>query len=122
MGNRNSRVGSGGDAGGDSWYDLERHRRIVHCLRFFAPTSEHEWIAALQADDAFPVACELDEQLVDLVLGHRDLRAAAFADVVKLGPAGGARAGWEQHRVRESVVDDGVGRVDQLLAANGDET
>ena len=60
-------------------HELERHARIGERERFLAAAPEDERVAALQANDATPVAAVHDEQLVHVVLleSSRAMRSAS---------------------------------------------
>ena len=108
----NSGVCRRSNAGCDAGNYLERHRSIVHGLRFFTPASEHERVAALESDDSLTLSRQSHQQLIDLVLRDRIFGAPALADVIQLGSSGLACTAWKQGRIGESIVNDGVGRFD----------
>src|SRR5581483_2610522 len=74
---------------------------------------EDERVASLQPDDDVAGPAQLDEQRVDLVLPHR-VAAGLLADVAEVGVGAGA---VERARRDQAVVEDRVGRRDQLERA-----
>ena len=96
VGDGDSGVGRRGDGGGDAGDDFKGNMRRRQGETFFSAAAEDEWIAALQADNAFAELGLLDEQGVDFVLGH-GVVGGAFTDVddlrrVKMLETGLARA------------------------------
>ena len=71
MGDRDPGVGGGGDPGGDPGDDLELDPGLAQGLALLAAAAEDEGVAALEPDDALPLAGGLDQPLVDLLLRHR---------------------------------------------------
>ena len=117
VGHRDPGVGRSGDAGGHARHDLELDARLPQHQRLLAAATEHQRVAALEPHDPAPGAAVLDEQPVDLRLRH--LRPAALlADVDELG----IRARVPQRLRRDqAVVEDDVGRGDQLDRADGEQ-
>jgi hypothetical protein len=114
---RNARVGRRGDPGGDARHDLEGHAHPGQGLGLLAAATEDERIAALEADSRATGACLLDEQGVDLLLGQ-GRRTRPLTDVAQLGLGAGT---VERPSRDEPVVEDGVGRGDELERATGHE-
>jgi hypothetical protein len=113
----NAGIGRRGNTRGNARHDLEWNIRFGEGLRLLAATPEDKGIATLEPDNALPLACEPNEQPVDLFLSRRVAAAAPLADVVPLG-----RAIGEQYRVGQCIVDDGVAPGDQLTSAYCDQT
>jgi hypothetical protein len=114
---RDARVGRGRDAGGHAGHDLERDAGGAQDERLLAAAPEDERVAALEPHDELAGAAVLDQQPVDLVLGHRR-PAALLADVDQLG-AGACAV--ERGRGDQAVVEDHVGLRDQLERAGGQQ-
>ena len=108
-----ARVGRRGHARRHARHDLEGDARGRQRLGLLAPAAEHEGVASLEAYDPAAGAAELHEQGVEVVLLHRR-RARLLADVSELRL--GARP-FEGPRRDEAVVEDHVGRGDQLERA-----
>src|SRR5205807_2524497 len=89
--------------------DADRHAGGTEGARLLAAARHDEGIAALQAHDV-PLAAELDEEVVDLVLAERALLAPQ-PDAVDLR----RRRRERDDRIhRGTVVDDGLGPPDGL--------
>ena len=110
MRNRDSRISRCGDPGRDPGHDLELDTCGQQRLGLLAATTEHERIAALEADDQPAAGPVLEQQPLDLLLRHRG--AAAFlprVDQRRVGPRARERLFWNQ-----PVIDDHLGGGDQL--------
>ncbi len=116
MGDGNAGIRGRRDGGGDAGDDLKPHAGGHQCLAFLAAAAKNEWVAALEAHDAPAFEALLDQQAVDLVLGHR-VAGGLLADVDLLGI--GAVA--QELRVGQVVVDDDLGRLEEGNPADGEE-
>ena len=97
------------------------HHLVLHTggpqgFGFFPTPPEHEWIAALEADDLAARATVVDEPGVDLGLAVRPARPLAHIDELGLG-----RRQVQQLTADEPVVDDHVGPTEQLGPAQGQQ-
>jgi hypothetical protein len=117
VGDRDAGVGWGGDPGRHSGNHFERDARRGQCLCLFAASAEDERITALQPDDELALSGALHQQLIDSLL--RDARGAGLLpDVEQFGVGPGSH----QNVVRdEAIVDDHVGRDDQLEGPRRDQ-
>jgi hypothetical protein len=77
-------------------------------LGLFSASSEHEWIATLQTNDAVVVLSERDEQIVDALLGVRETGYLAYVVTHR-----GQVRQREHVLADESIVDDDVGSREQ---------
>ena len=91
---------------------------VAERRRLLAAPGEHERVTALEPDDRLVPRRQVDQQRVDLVLGHRDL-PRGLADADALG-AGGRQV--EERLHREPVVDDDVGPSQHLVGPHGEQT
>ena len=121
MRHRNSGVGGRGDSSGYSGHDLERNARVIERLGFFASAAEDQRITNLETHHPLALAGEAHEQLVDLILTDRFPAATAFPDAIELGMTGLPCVGRKQLAIGERIIDDGVGAIYELPAANGDQ-
>ena len=93
-----------GDRRADPGNDFVRDGRRFECERFFAAAAEHEWIAALEANDALAASRRADHQPIDRVLGDR-MATGALPDEESLR----FRCELEQLLGDERVVEHEVG-------------
>ena len=113
----NPRGGGAGRGGGDAGHDLGPDAGGIEGLQLLAAAPEDEGVAALKANHPFAQARLGDEDIVDLVLGHR-MAARGLAHVDTVGIA----AREVEHAVADQpVVDDDVGLFQKALAPQGDE-
>ena len=80
MGERNARVGGGGDGRGDARDDLEGHALLPEDVRLLAAASEDEGVSPFQSYDAAPLSGPVGEEGADGGLGASPL-ARDLADV-----------------------------------------
>ena len=117
MGHRDARIRRAGDGRTDAGDDFEIHTRFREFRRFLAATAENHRVAALESNDIFSRLGFLDDEAVDLILGHRVV-LGALADVdflaARLGPI-------QQLGAAQSVINEHVGEFDALLGAEGDK-
>src|SRR5690349_13792771 len=118
----NARVRRSRDAGGNPGHNLELDRSIIQPLRLFASASEHERIATFEAHHSLSIPGQPYQQLVDLVLSNRIPLAASLPDVIQLGSSRLPRARRKQRHVGKRIIDNGVGRFDELLPADGEQS
>ena len=116
VGDRHPGVGGHRDRRGDAGHHLERHAGGLEGQGLLPAPSEHEGVAALQADDRPPGPALADQEGVDLVLVDRTARRLADVD-----PPGGGRGQVEEAGVGQPVVDDHVGAAEHLGAAHGQQ-
>ena len=90
VGQRDARIGSAGERGRDTRYDLVSNAVTAQVFEFFAAAAEYEGIAALQPHDATPALHLGDHQSVDTLL-PRAMATRCLANVDDLGIP--ARAG-----------------------------
>ena len=114
-GDRDAGVGGRRDRGGDAGNDLVGHPRVLQRRRLLAAPGEHERVAALQAHDLLTGQAPLDEQGIDVLLGHHGVAGAlGHTDALGVG-----RGQIEEGRHREPVVDDDVGTSHHLDPSHG---
>ncbi len=102
MGERDLRGGRGTQRGGDAGHHVHRHTGGMAGFRLLAAASEHEGIAALEANDIMSRQSFPHEQGVDLFLLHRVPRAAfGHGDQASRGLRHG-----QDRRIDQSVVHD----------------
>jgi hypothetical protein len=116
---RNSRVRRCGDAGGDARHHLESDARVRESLRLLAPAAENERIAALESNDALPLAGEADEERFDVFLARRAL-AATLAYEVTLGHVRD-RAAREYDGIHQRVEHHRVAAREQIARTHREE-
>jgi hypothetical protein len=116
---RHRDAGIGGDSVGRAHAgdDLEGDPGSLERQRLLAPAPEDERIAPFQPHHRRQPRAELDQYLVQALLGHRVL-ARALPPVDPLGVVGRKR---DDARIGEAVVDDRVAPLHELAAANGQE-
>ena len=76
----------------------------------------------LRRTTRFPSRASLTRSALISLWVTESFAPAALPDVIQLGPSRLPRAGRKQRRIRERVVHDCVGRVDELLPSYRDET
>ena len=118
QGHRDAGVGGHGDGRGDAGHDLEGDAgRRAGPAASSPPRANTNGSPPLSRTTVAAGAAVLDEQRVDLVLGHR--RAAGrLADADALGAG---RRQVEQRRDRQPVVDHHVGPAQHLGAPHGEQ-
>jgi len=113
MGQWNAGIRGAGQSGGDAGHDFEADAVRAQEFQFLAAAAEHEWIAALEPDHAFPGERVLQHELVDALLRGVVLRGL-LADFDELGVA----ARQLQHvAADQSVMQDHIGLVEQAQCA-----
>ncbi|CAB4881320.1 unannotated protein [freshwater metagenome] len=101
----------------DAGHDLDAHARIHARLHLLGSPTEHEGITALEPHDALAGQRPVDDDRVDLLLGHRVvLRALARVDQLHV-----EIEVVEQLERCQSVVHDDVRLANLLAPADGDE-
>ena len=113
MGYGDPRVCGRSHAGGHARHDLEVDPGSAQRLCLLAAAAEHERISALQPHDATSGRPVLEQQPLDLGLRHRRT-ATLLAGIQELGVGSSA---IQRRRRNQAVVDDHVGRRDQLERA-----
>ena len=117
VGHRDPGRSRDGDSARDARHDLDGDTVLDAVQRLLATPAEDEGVAPLEADDPSPATGVLDDDRVDLVLGH-GVPVSVLADVDDLD----ARAqGVEQLGRAEPVGDDDVGLGEQVPAPDRDE-
>ena len=117
VGHGNAGIGEAADRGGYAGHDAERHVGRDKREGLFATAPEQERIAALQAQDAFSLACQGDQAGGDIGLLWRWF-AAAFTGIDQLG----ARRRERQNLVAdERVVDHDIRRLQGMQRAHGQQ-
>ena len=71
VGHRDAPVGGGGDGGGDAGHLLKGDAVLGQQLQLLAAPAEQEGVAALQAHHVLPLQGLVQQDPVDLLLGHR---------------------------------------------------
>ncbi len=104
VGHRNSGSSGRGNHRRHTGDDFEVEAGGHEGKRFFATPSEHERIAAFEANDVAPALAELNQQFVDQLL--RDGGPRSLADVDQLGTLSCKR---ENSGANERIVHDDVG-------------
>ena len=118
QGDRDAGVGGHGDGRGDARARPRRARPAsASAAASSPPRANTNGSPPLSRTTVRAGAAPLDEQRVDLVLGHRDL-ARRLADADPLG-VGGRQV--EQRLDREPVVHDHVGPAQHLVGAHGEQ-
>ena len=117
MSQRNAGVGGAGQRGGDAGYDFESDVVRAQEFQFFAATTEHKRIAALEPDDALAAAGVFEHQRVDAFL-RGVVSAGFFRNFDEFGIA----PGHVQHiSADQAVVQNHVGLVEQAQRAQGQQ-
>jgi hypothetical protein len=117
VGQRNSSVGGHRDCRGHAGHHLEGNTGSRQRFGFFSAPTEHERIAALQADDVQPAPRAVEKQLGD----HRLLDALAAAVFADQDAFRRCRRIVEQPRAGEIVVNHHVGALEPADAVERDE-
>ena len=117
MSHRNSGIGRRRDPGRDPGHDFEPDSRGQQRLGLLTAATEHERVAALQANNRPVGRPVLEQQPLDLLLRYRGASTLLTrVDQLRLGAGAGQRLVGDQ-----PVVDDHVGRSDQLERPGGQQ-
>ena len=117
VGERDAGVGGAARGRGDAGHDLEGDALGGERLDLLAAAPEDEGVAALEAHDALALLGQAHQQVVDVLLRHRVLRAL-LAGVDALG----VRAHEVEDRPRDQpVVDHDVGALHEAQRAEGEQ-
>lgn len=105
MRQRHGRIRGTGESGGNAWDDLEWHAGGGQRLDFLAAAAEDQRVAAFQPHHAPAIACQADQERVDILLLHAVVRARlADKDAFGIAPA------HIQHFfAHQAVVHDDIG-------------
>ena len=117
MGHRDAGQRGDGDRAGDARHHLHRDARRHARVQLLHAAAEHERVAALEPHHPLAGQRALDQELVDLLLGHRP--AARQLGGVDDLDVGGQRG--QQRQRRQVVGDDDVGLRERLAAPHGDQ-
>ena len=117
MGQRNAGRGGTAQRRGDAWHDGNRQARVAQRLDLLATPAEHERIARFQPHHGLAGAHAAHQFGIDVGL-RPACTVFAFADRHQLGVAARARQDGRRHEI---VVQDGVGLLQELSGAQGQE-
>ena len=117
MGHGDSRIGRGGNAGGDPGHDLHRDALAGQVGRLLATAAKEEGITTLEPHHRAVAAGQLRQQGIGAGLGHR-MVAAALAHKVLFAVAGHQ---IEQGLGHQGVVHEGIAAPQQAMGLEGEQ-
>ena len=118
MGEGNTCVGWGGNAGGDTRDDFDGDAEFGEIFKFFTAPSENKWISTFQSDDAIVLIGFLDDEFGGVFLFERML---AFTFTCVDFFSGGVDHS-EDGRADESVIDYAISSFKESFAFEGEES